>query len=313
MPLDEYTRKVVQARRRGTAYPYEILDMITAPQAGGRAEITGGSFTEYDLDGDRLVPVDRPYGSNTAALVVGVVRNTTERYPEGMARVTLLGDPDARARITGRTRVPAHRRRARSRRRARCSPRLVRAVGGSEDRHGQRHREHGLDRGRAAADHPLHPSRRRRQRGGDRHQRRRPAVLERRSDDADAHEGHPRDDARLGDGAHRQAGARLLGWHIGRRQLRHRRLRAHHGTQRPGPVLGARPRRGDRRSARPPRPHLRRAGRAVPSAGVDHRSDRSRRVRSTRTTSTGARSRRSATSSRNGPTPTASWRSTSAP
>jgi acetyl-CoA carboxylase carboxyltransferase component len=93
VPLDEYTRKVVQARRRGTAYPYEILDMVTAPQAGGRAEILGGSFTEYDLDGDHLVPVDRPYGGNTAALVVGVVRNITERYPEGMARVTLLGDP----------------------------------------------------------------------------------------------------------------------------------------------------------------------------------------------------------------------------
>ena len=92
-PLDEYTRKVVQARRRGTAYPYEIVDMVTAPQAGGRSEITGGSFTEYDFDGDRLVPVTRPYGRNTTAMVVGVVRNVTERYPEGMARVTLLGDP----------------------------------------------------------------------------------------------------------------------------------------------------------------------------------------------------------------------------
>ncbi len=92
-PLDEYTRKLVQARRRGTAYPYEIVDMVTAPQAGGQVEIVGGSFTEYDLDGDRLVPVVRPYGNNTAAIVVGVVSNVTERYPEGMTRVTLLGDP----------------------------------------------------------------------------------------------------------------------------------------------------------------------------------------------------------------------------
>ncbi|MGZ4792761.1 MAG: biotin/lipoyl-containing protein, partial [Ilumatobacteraceae bacterium] len=92
-PLDEYTRKVVQARRRGTAYPYEIVDMVTAPQAGGQAEISGGSFTEYDLDGERLVPVARPYGNNNAAIVVGLVSNITERYPEGMMRVTLLGDP----------------------------------------------------------------------------------------------------------------------------------------------------------------------------------------------------------------------------
>ena len=92
-PLDEYTRKVVQARRRGTAYPYEIVDMVTAPQAGGRSEIAGGSFTEYDFDGDHLVPVVRPYGRNTTAMVVGVVRNVSERHPEGMARVTLLGDP----------------------------------------------------------------------------------------------------------------------------------------------------------------------------------------------------------------------------
>jgi acetyl-CoA carboxylase carboxyltransferase component len=92
-PLDEYTRRVVQARRRGTAYPFEIVDMVTAPQAGGQAEIIGGSFTEYDLEGDCLVPVTRPYGSNNAAIVVGVVSNVTERYPEGMTRVTLLSDP----------------------------------------------------------------------------------------------------------------------------------------------------------------------------------------------------------------------------
>jgi acetyl/propionyl-CoA carboxylase alpha subunit/acetyl-CoA carboxylase carboxyltransferase component len=92
-PLDEYTRKVVRARQRGTPYPYEIVDMVTALRAGGRSEISGGSFTEYDLEGDRLVPVARPFGRNTAAIVVGVIRNVTARYPEGMARVTLLGDP----------------------------------------------------------------------------------------------------------------------------------------------------------------------------------------------------------------------------
>ena len=40
------------------------------------------------------------------------------------------------------------------------------------------------------------------------------------------------------DGAGRQAGARLLGRRLGRGQLRDRRLRADHGAQRPGAVLG---------------------------------------------------------------------------
>src|SRR5215467_2646796 len=40
-PLDDYGQKVLQARRRGTSYPYELTDMIAGP---------GGSFTEHDLD-----------------------------------------------------------------------------------------------------------------------------------------------------------------------------------------------------------------------------------------------------------------------
>ncbi len=92
--LDEYTRKVVSARRRGTPYPYELIGLVTAPGAGGRPEITGGSFVEYDLDDEgRLVPVERPPGLNLAGIVVGVVANTTNRYPGGMRRVVLLGDP----------------------------------------------------------------------------------------------------------------------------------------------------------------------------------------------------------------------------
>ena len=52
-----------------------------------------GMFTEYDLEEERLVPVARPPGRNTAAVVVGVVRTPTIRYPEGMTRVALFGDP----------------------------------------------------------------------------------------------------------------------------------------------------------------------------------------------------------------------------
>ncbi|MBA3305706.1 MAG: ATP-grasp domain-containing protein [Thermoleophilaceae bacterium] len=84
-PLDDYAEKVLRARRRGTTYPYELVPLLTR---------AGGTFTEHDLDGDgRLVAVERPYGDNTAGIVVGVVSTITDRYPEGMARVALLGDP----------------------------------------------------------------------------------------------------------------------------------------------------------------------------------------------------------------------------
>ena len=89
--LDSYTQKVIRARRRGAVYPFELVPMLSRnPDAGG-AE---GTFTEYDLDenGD-AVPVDRAPGQNTASIVLGTVTTPTERYPEGMTRVVLLGDP----------------------------------------------------------------------------------------------------------------------------------------------------------------------------------------------------------------------------
>jgi acetyl/propionyl-CoA carboxylase alpha subunit/acetyl-CoA carboxylase carboxyltransferase component len=92
-PFDEFTRKAVQARRRGLAYPYAVVDLLAANQAGGRSEIIGGTFAEYDLEGDHLTEVSRPYSENVASIVAGVVRNYTETYPEGITRVTLLGDP----------------------------------------------------------------------------------------------------------------------------------------------------------------------------------------------------------------------------
>ena len=92
--LDEYSRKVVQSRRRGTIYPYELLRGLVAPQVGARSGVDGGWFAEHDLDGDgRLVPVDRLPGRNTASIVTGLVANFSPRHPEGMVRVVLLGDP----------------------------------------------------------------------------------------------------------------------------------------------------------------------------------------------------------------------------
>ncbi len=92
--LNEYQQKVVQLRRRGLVYPYEIIEMLTLPAESTRSSLPPGDFTEYDLNEDnRLVSVDRPYGKNRSGLVVGVIRNYTARYPEGMTRVLLLGDP----------------------------------------------------------------------------------------------------------------------------------------------------------------------------------------------------------------------------
>ncbi len=91
-PLDEYTRKLVDCRRRGVVYPYELLRVL-APTLP-RDELPAGDFVEHDLDATgKLVPVDRPAGRNEAGVVVGVTRSFTERYPEGITRVILLGDP----------------------------------------------------------------------------------------------------------------------------------------------------------------------------------------------------------------------------
>ncbi|MET8043442.1 carboxyl transferase domain-containing protein [Micromonospora sp. NPDC005215] len=80
-PLDEYRLKVLRASSRNTVYPYELTGRL-------------GDFVEHDLDDDHvLVPVRRPKGRNSAAIVAGVVTAPTERHPQGVTRVVLLGDP----------------------------------------------------------------------------------------------------------------------------------------------------------------------------------------------------------------------------
>jgi acetyl/propionyl-CoA carboxylase alpha subunit/acetyl-CoA carboxylase carboxyltransferase component len=93
-PLTEYKQKLLRSQRLGVPYPYELIRMLTPP-VGASADFPAGGFTEYDLDdsGKRLAPVDRPYGRNTAGIVVGVICNYTELVPEGMRRVAILGDP----------------------------------------------------------------------------------------------------------------------------------------------------------------------------------------------------------------------------
>ena len=92
-PLGEYAQKVVELKRRGVPYAYEVLRLLAPPAEEASSGIPPGKFVEHDLDasGD-LVAVERPAGGNTANVVVGVIRSFTARYPEGMARVIVLGD-----------------------------------------------------------------------------------------------------------------------------------------------------------------------------------------------------------------------------
>ena len=93
-PLSEYEQRVVRMRQRGLVYPYEIINMLTPAPDDTRAEFPPGDFLEHDLDSDgRLVPVERLPGKNKANIIVGLIRNFTSRYPEGITRVLLMGDP----------------------------------------------------------------------------------------------------------------------------------------------------------------------------------------------------------------------------
>ncbi|MCA3141358.1 MAG: carboxyl transferase domain-containing protein [Betaproteobacteria bacterium] len=89
-----YEQKVLTARRRRLFYPYELVAWLTMRE-GTQAE-KRGHFEELDLDdaGGALVPVPgRAYGENRANVVVGLITNGSPRFPEGLRRVLLIGDP----------------------------------------------------------------------------------------------------------------------------------------------------------------------------------------------------------------------------
>jgi acetyl/propionyl-CoA carboxylase alpha subunit/acetyl-CoA carboxylase carboxyltransferase component len=93
-PLDDGAQRIVTARRRGQVHPAEIIKMLAPARTMPDAAIPPGEFIEYDYDAEGcFAPVDRPPATNRAGIVVGLIRNRTERYPEGMQRVILLGDP----------------------------------------------------------------------------------------------------------------------------------------------------------------------------------------------------------------------------
>jgi len=92
-PLSPYQNKVLKMRQRGLCYPYEIIRLM-APDGDSQAAAAHGEFIEYDFDEEgMLAPVERPWGNNQANIVVGLITNYNETFPEGMKRVIMLGDP----------------------------------------------------------------------------------------------------------------------------------------------------------------------------------------------------------------------------
>jgi acetyl-CoA carboxylase carboxyltransferase component len=92
--LTPYQQRVLRLRARGFTDPYEIVRWLTPANTEHGSPFPRGTFTEYDFDErGRLVPVDRPFGENSANLVVGVITNFVDTVPEGMRRVMILGDP----------------------------------------------------------------------------------------------------------------------------------------------------------------------------------------------------------------------------
>ena len=92
-PLGKHEQNVVRLRQRGLWDPYELLAVLAPRAATSRLGIPHGEFQEHDLEDGRLVPVDREPGLNSANVVVGVISNRTAKYPEGMRRVAIVGDP----------------------------------------------------------------------------------------------------------------------------------------------------------------------------------------------------------------------------
>ncbi|MDJ0919196.1 MAG: carboxyl transferase domain-containing protein [Woeseiaceae bacterium] len=92
-PLSPYRQKTIKMRQRGMMYPYEIIRLLS-PDRDHESNLPTGEFVEYDLAGDgRLKPVERKPGYNESGIIVGVIKSFTDKHPDGMTRVMILGDP----------------------------------------------------------------------------------------------------------------------------------------------------------------------------------------------------------------------------
>ena len=92
-PMRPFDQIVSRLRQRGLVHPYEIVDLVAPAKRVVLPAGSTGSFAEHDLVDGPLVPVERSRGENTANVIVGIITNNTDRYPDGMARVAIFGDP----------------------------------------------------------------------------------------------------------------------------------------------------------------------------------------------------------------------------
>ena len=96
-PATPAERRMASARARGLNYPYEICRLFTAEPEGSQGSLgrpSGvGVFEEYDLYNGGAVRVVREPGENECGVVFGVITTPTLKYPEGMRRVLVIGDP----------------------------------------------------------------------------------------------------------------------------------------------------------------------------------------------------------------------------
>ena len=93
-PASEYERRVVEARRRGLVYPYEIVRMLTTPHD----QLPAGLFEEHDIAEQASPPraisvAGRPHGDNSSAIVFGILSTPLDGMTEGAERVLILSDP----------------------------------------------------------------------------------------------------------------------------------------------------------------------------------------------------------------------------
>jgi acetyl/propionyl-CoA carboxylase alpha subunit/acetyl-CoA carboxylase carboxyltransferase component len=89
-PHSAYETRLVAARRRGQAHPYEIINFL---ERGGPG-VPPGVFTEYDIDAHQALNiVDRAPGENIASVVIGVHRARWPDETRTLTRVLVLSDP----------------------------------------------------------------------------------------------------------------------------------------------------------------------------------------------------------------------------
>ena len=149
-PLDDYTRKLIQTRRRGLVYPYELVPLLCGERRHVRRARPRRATAGWCPSSGRRART-APASSSASS------RTPTERYPEGDHAGRRARRPDAGDGLDHRGRVPARAGGDRPGRRDGRADRVVRPVGRGQDRHGLRQREPRLGGAGAAPARRAHP------------------------------------------------------------------------------------------------------------------------------------------------------------